>query len=104
MIGKTKKFEEMAHACIYSINYRTLLELGASAEMLKAYEEYKKAPLDELQSATRYITVWKQAKTAEAVKEAYLKAQRQQEKMEADNKERQDFGIMAAAEIKKYLC
>ena len=48
------------------------------------------------------MAAWQQAKVAEITKEAYLEAQRQQEKAKADYEEKQSFSIMAAAQIKKY--
>lgn len=97
-----KLFQTMVSAYIYNANYRILQEMGAGNEMLKAYEEYKEAPLEELQKVGAYVAAWQQAKVAEITKEAYLEAHRQQEKAKADYEEKQNFGIMMAAQIKKY--
>ena len=43
-----KLFETMVSAYIYNANYRILQEMGADNAMLKEYEKYKEAPLEEL--------------------------------------------------------
>lgn len=103
MKNKFGQFEKMIKDYIYNMNCCALQEMGASEEMLKAYGEYKEASIAELQNATQYVAVWQQAKMMEAVKESYVKAQRQQEKAEADNEEKRGFSIAAASEIKRYL-
>ena len=97
-----KLFQTMVSAYIYNANYCILQEMGAGNTMLKEYEKYKEAPLEELQKAGAYVAAWQQAKVAEITKEAYLEAQRRQEMEKADHEEKQSFGIMAAAQIKKY--
>lgn len=97
-----KLFQTMVNAYIYNANYRILQEMGAGSAMLKEYEKYKDAPLEELQKAGAYVAAWQQAKVAEMTKEVYLEAQQRQEKEKADYEEKQNFGIMAAEQIKKY--
>lgn len=92
----------MVNGCIYNAHYSILQEMGAGNAMLKEYEKYKEAPLEELQKAGAYVAAWQQAKIAEMTKEAYLETRQRQEKEKADYEERQSFGIMAAAQIKKY--
>lgn len=97
-----KLFETMVSAYIYNANYRILQEMGADNAMLKEYEKYKEAPLEELQKAGAYVAAWQQAKAVEITKEVYLEAQRRQEKEKADYEEKQNFGIMATTQIKKH--
>ena len=97
-----KLFQSIVNAYIYNANYRILQEMGAGNAMLKEYEKYKEAPLEELQKAGAYVAAWQQAKVAEMTKEAYLEARQRQEKEKADYEEKQSFGIMAAEQIKKY--
>lgn len=97
-----KIFQTMVSAYIYHANYHILQEMGAGTAMLKEYEKYKEASLEELQKAGAYVAAWQQAKVAEITKEAYLEAQRRQEKEKTDYEEKQSFGIMATAQIKKY--
>lgn len=97
-----KSFQTMVSAYIYNANYCILQEMGADSAMLKEYEKYKEAPLEELQKAGMYVAAWQQAKMAETTKEVYLEAQRRKEKEKADYEEKQNFDIMAAEQIKKY--
>lgn len=97
-----KLFQTMVSAYIYNANYRILQEMGADNAMLKEYEKYKEAPLEELRKAGGYVAAWQRAKEAEITKEAYLEVQRRQEKEKAEYEEKQSFGIMATTEIKKY--
>ena len=74
-----KLFQTMVGAYIYNANYRILQEMGAGNAMLKEYEKYKEAPLEELQKAGAYVAAWQQAKVAEITKEAYLEAEKRHE-------------------------
>ena len=66
----------------YFALYCTLMEMGADAGTLKAFEEYKKADLQGIQTAGAWVREWQQAKVSEAIKEAFLldeKRRKQQE-------------------------
>ena len=97
-----KLFQTMVSAYIYNANYRILQEMGAGNAMLKEYEKYKEAPLEELQKAGAYVAAWQQAKVAEITKEAYLEAEKRHEQEKADYEKQQGL-CFVAADRKKYL-
>lgn len=66
----------------YFILFCTLMEMGVDTDTLKAFEEYKKADLQGIQTAGAWVREWQQAKVSEAIKEAFLldeKRRKQQE-------------------------
>lgn len=50
-MAKEKILDGITRAYIYNANYRALQEMGAGTKLLKAFEEYKEAPLRELKAA-----------------------------------------------------
>lgn len=66
------KFIDLMRQTTYFILCFSLMEMGAGADILKAFEEYQKADLQEIQTAGAWVREWQQAKIAEAMKEAYL--------------------------------
>lgn len=64
-MAKEKILDGITRAYIYNANYRALQEMGAGTKLLKAFEEYKEAPLRELKAAAEYVAAWQQAKIAE---------------------------------------
>lgn len=61
-MAKEKILDGITRAYIYNANYRALQEMGAGTKLLKAFEEYKEAPLRELKAAAEYVAAWQQAK------------------------------------------
>lgn len=54
-MAKEKILDGITRAYIYNANYRALQEMGAGTKLLKAFEEYKEAPLRELKAAAEYV-------------------------------------------------
>jgi len=73
-----KKFEELVSMDIYQRTYNALYEMGASTDIIKAFEAYKGAPLKTLNEGVEWVKLWQQAIFAEIMKEAYLLSERQQ--------------------------
>nr|DAR98292.1 MAG TPA: hypothetical protein [Caudoviricetes sp.] len=101
-MAKEKILDGITRAYIYNANYRALQEMGAGTKLLKAFEEYKEAPLRELKAAAEYVAAWQQAKIAELQKDAYIEARRQQEKIKEENEKKENFGIETNTDLKKF--
>lgn len=78
------KFIDLIRQTTYFMHYCSLMEMGAGADILKAFEEYQKADLQGIQTAGAWVREWQQAKIAEAMKKAYLmgeSSRKQQEEL-----------------------
>lgn len=71
-MNKDTEFINIMRQTTYFMLYYSLMEMGAGADILKAFEEYQKADLQGIQTAGVWVREWQQAKIAEAMKEAYL--------------------------------
>lgn len=83
-MAKEKILDGITRAYIYNANYRALQEMGAGTKLLKAFEEYKEAPLRELKAAAEYVAAW------------------QQEKIKEENEKKENFGIETNTDLKKF--
>lgn len=81
-MNKDTEFINLMRQTTYFTLYCTLMEMGAGEDVLKAFEEYKKADLQGIQAAGAWVREWQQAKVAEMMKEAYLLSEKQQQKQE----------------------
>lgn len=82
MNAKLEVFNGFMRTATYNMLYNVLLEMGAGAAALKAFEEYKKAELQDIQTAGTWVREWQQAKASEMMKEAFLLNEKQQKQRE----------------------
>lgn len=83
-MNKDTEFINLMRQTTYFMLYCTLVEMGAGEDLLKAFEEYKKADLQGIQAAGEWVREWQQAKVSETLKDAYLlneQCRKQQEKI-----------------------
>lgn len=83
-MNKDTEFINIMRQTTYFMLYCSLMEMGAGEEALKAFEEYKKADLQGIQTAGAWVREWQQAKVSETLKDAYLldeQRRKQQEKI-----------------------
>lgn len=64
-------FVEITRADAYNKMYNALYEMGAGAEILKKFEYYKHAPVQEFSEGAEWARIWSNAKLIEMMKEAY---------------------------------
>lgn len=75
-------FNGFMRTATYNILYNVLLEMGAGAAVLRAFEDCEKAELQDIQTAGAWVREWQQAKVSEAIKEAYLLNEKQRKQQD----------------------
>lgn len=103
MAGKDDLFSILICGYMYGANYRVLQEMGADAEILKAFGKYQDAPFGELKKVGELVAAWQQVRIVEITKDGYLEVQRQQEQAKADFNKEQKIGIFKEPDKKKML-
>lgn len=81
-MSEKEVFNGFMRLATYNMLYNALLEMGAGAAALKAFESYKKAELQDIQTAGAWVREWQQAKVSEMIKENFLLSEKQRKQQE----------------------
>ena len=98
-MNKDTEFINIMRQTTYFMLYCSLMEMGAGEDALKAFEEYKKADLQGIQTAGAWVREWQQARTSELIKDGYVKeCDRQKQEMK-----KRAYEAMRRRENEKYM-